>query len=571
VYTFDLAGRPVTMPGLITASQYLPFGPLTTLSYTNGTTKTMSYDSRYGITENKLDGPAGTIADYTYSEDPAGNITSIHDATDATYNRDFTYDDLNRLVTANSGTSLWGAGSYAYDAMGNLTSRSLGTAPVDDGTILSVPGSHLRATASVTGVVDKLAFAYHSTTPQIDIATWNGIDHTVTYDAAGNELSYFATRTYSPRNLLASVTDNSAEGTPHTISYGYDARGVRVVRSESPTASGTSNRYFTYSPELQLLSVTDDDTSNLWASGHGSIESAPIPVSHEYAYFNGIPVGELGPPRTPDSTVALTQPRHRTSAVATTLYYTFTDHLGTPILQTDSTGAVVWRAEYEPYGNVWKMRTGARTDQPLRLPGQDLAMTWEGAEENYNVFRWYRARCGRYSQADPVALAGGLNLFAYADDRPTFNIDPLGEAVVNVTKVDEHRYQTLDEYRRANPCNAPNSYSCTERLLEDIGCPCSCKGNGYGMDVQINVQVRYHLAGGSPGSNHPVAAYWNAYRNHEDLHFADLRQQLTRYANGLEGQRFGTEQKCNAACGQVIGGFHPWLNNWAVDSNRRLH
>ncbi|HEX3584191.1 MAG TPA: DUF6531 domain-containing protein, partial [Thermoanaerobaculia bacterium] len=104
VYTFDLAGRPVTMPGLITGSQYLPFGPLNTLSYANGTTKTMTYDSRYRITENKLDGPAGTIADYTYSEDPAGNITSIHDATDATYNRDFTYDDLNRLVTANSGT-----------------------------------------------------------------------------------------------------------------------------------------------------------------------------------------------------------------------------------------------------------------------------------------------------------------------------------------------------------------------------------------------------------------------------------------------------------------------------------
>jgi RHS repeat-associated protein len=428
----------------------------------------MTYDSRYRITENKLTGPAGTIADYTYSEDPAGNITSIHDATDATYNRDFTYDDLNRLITANSGTSLWGAGSYAYDAMGNLTSRSLGTAPVDDGTVLSVPGRHFRASASVTGVVDKLAFAYHSTTPQIDVATWNGIDHTVTYDAAGNELTYFATRTYSPRNLLASVTDNSGEGTPHTISYGYDARGVRVVRSESPTASGTSNRYFTYSPELQLLNVTDDDTSNLWASGHGSIESAPVPVSHEYAYFNGIPVGELGPPRTPDSTVALSQPRHRPSAVATTLYYTFTDHLGTPILQTDSTGAVVWRAEYEPYGNVWKMRTGARTDQPLRLPGQDLAMTWEGAEENYNVFRWYRAGWGRYSQSDPIGLRAGTNLFAYVSGNPIKHLDPRGEDI-------EIRKGTQDP-------NDPAWMNYHEAICVDTwaGCKNGCPGRSLG-------------------------------------------------------------------------------------------
>jgi uncharacterized protein RhaS with RHS repeats len=79
---------------------------------------------------------------------------------------------------------------------------------------------------------------------------------------------------------------------------------------------------------------------------------------------------------------------------ATDSYFIFTDHLGTPILETNTVGQVAWRAEYEPYGSVYLMRAGARTDQPLRLPGQDLAMTWEGAEENYNIFRWYRAGLG---------------------------------------------------------------------------------------------------------------------------------------------------------------------------------
>lgn len=53
-------------------------------------------------------------------------------------------------------------------------------------------------------------------------------------------------------------------------------------------------------------------------------------------------------------------------------------------------------------------------------------MSWEGAEENYNVFRWYRAGWGRYSQADPFGLRGGLNEYAYVTDNPGKAIDRLG-------------------------------------------------------------------------------------------------------------------------------------------------
>ena len=43
----------------------------------------------------------------------------------------------------------------------------------------------------------------------------------------------FVTRTYSPRNLLSTVIDNSSEGPTHRLDYGYDGRGVRVSRAES--------------------------------------------------------------------------------------------------------------------------------------------------------------------------------------------------------------------------------------------------------------------------------------------------------------------------------------------------
>jgi len=107
--------------------------------------------------------------------------------------------------------------------------------------------------------------------------------------------------------------------------------------------------------------------------------------------------------------------------------FVFTDHLGTPILQTSTTGGVVWRAEYEPFGNVYTMRTGSRADQTLRFPGQQVAFI-NGAsdEESYNIFRWYRAGWGRYTQADPIGLEAGPNVFAYVQDNPISYEDRLG-------------------------------------------------------------------------------------------------------------------------------------------------
>ena len=362
-YTYDFADRPFSATSgttpLVNSAAYLPFGPETQVVYGNGTTKTMLYDTRYRVQQNKLTGPAGVIAQYDYQEDAAGNITQIHDATDPGFNRDFAYDDLQRLATANSGASLWGAGTYSYDAMGNMLS---------------------------TSVTPAKTFSYDGTTPKLLAVATAGVSHSLSYDAVGNETGYIANRTYSSRNQLLSVIDSSPAG--HTITYGYDGRGIRVTRFESPVGAGTARSVFSYAPELNLLGVARDDAPN-----------------YDIEWFGGKPLAQSG---------------------GTALRYTFTDHLGTPILQTDAAGAVIWRAEYDPYGDVREMRVGAATDQPLRLPGQEVAMTSEGSEESYNIFRWYRSGWGRYTQADPLGLKGGLSLFAYGDLSPIGNSDPRG-------------------------------------------------------------------------------------------------------------------------------------------------
>ena len=61
------------------------------------------------------------LVDHTYSFDDIGNIENITDNDNSANSQTFTYDDLDRLKTANSGN--YGSLIYAYDKIGNFTSK----------------------------------------------------------------------------------------------------------------------------------------------------------------------------------------------------------------------------------------------------------------------------------------------------------------------------------------------------------------------------------------------------------------------------------------------------------------
>jgi RHS repeat-associated protein len=418
-YSFDFAGRPVsaslvragvTSP-IVTAEQHLPFGPATLGTYGNGLQRTNTYDSRYRMLTNKLAGGGATLADHRYQYDAAGNVLAIADALNPDYDRGFGYDDLNRLTSSTTGLALWRSATYRYDAMGNLLSIDQGHTGVEPEGL----GSRQRIRTD-NSLVRTLDFSFVGTTPKLSRVTGFGtldagvpaegtpgllVGTPVDYDAAGNELRHLAERSYSPRNLMSAIQEWSEAGPAHRVEYGYDGRGVRVSRSESPTggAAAAATRHYVYSPELQLLAVTADDQPSIWTEGEPS-------SALEILWFDGKPVAQI-----------------RGAGPVT---YTFPDHLGTPLLQTATDATVVWQAEYEPFGTINEMRTGLRGDQPLRFPGQEFAHSWEGSDEHYNIFRWYRAGWGRYTSADPVGLRGGVNLFAYGEGNPIRWADPLG-------------------------------------------------------------------------------------------------------------------------------------------------
>jgi RHS repeat-associated protein len=414
-----------------------------------------------------------TLARYHYEYDSAGNILGIRDSLDSTYDRTFQYDDLHRLTVANTGTSLWGRGSFAWDAMGNIQSLKLGD--IEPGPTDPLDAAHrrravLRAQEGEPGgppfgdnkpLGRTSTFRYSGTTPRLAAVSTNELEHSVNYDPAGNETSYLISRTYSPRNLLAEVIDPGEPGDPlqHKITYTYDGRGIRVARTESPSdGPNTSARRFSiYTPELQLMAVTRDDATNVWA-----LSAADKDVQYEIVWFAGRPIAQVTP--------------------AGPTLYTYADHLGTPFLQMDATRIIVWQAEYEPFGNVYEMRVGSRKDQPLRFPGQEVAMNWEGQEENYNIFRWYRSGWGRYTQADPIGLAGGSNLFSY-ENNPIGLKDPSGLVSLSFKFA-----------KKGSKVGGGGDFKLTYGSAEATG-KCICANGNYYIRLSVEVELGFICSG----------------------------------------------------------------------------
>lgn len=109
------------------------------------------------------------------------------------------------------------------------------------------------------------------------------------------------------------------------------------------------------------------------------------------------------------------------------MIYVHTDHLGSPVAETDSLGTVIKRQSYTPYGEDGQGTTpdgpgftGHRTDADTGLV--------------YMQARYYDAEIGRFLSVDPVTFSPDkpqqFNRYWYANGNPYLYLDPDGEAVI---------------------------------------------------------------------------------------------------------------------------------------------
>lgn len=322
---------------LATNINYKPFGGISLLTYGNGIAGSISYDNQYRVTAIT----AGTVMNLSYpTYDANGNITVINNVLDATKNKSFSYDALDRLSTATA-SGIWGSLSWTYDGVGNRLA--------ENSTVYSyAPGSN-----KLSGVGGS----------------------SYSFDNDGNTTSD-GTReyTYNQNQRLIQAVNGAT-----TANYMYNGNGQRVKK----VVNGTTT-VFHYDQRGQLIAESN---------GAGSITA-------EYVYLNSKPLAKIE---------------------GTNVYYYHNDHLATPQKLTDSTGTVVWAADYKPFGEA--TITVSTITNNLRFPGQ-----YFDAETglNYNFFRDYNPVIGKYISKDPIGLAGGINLYAYVGNNPVNFRDPYG-------------------------------------------------------------------------------------------------------------------------------------------------
>ena len=136
-------------------------------------------------------------------------------------------------------------------------------------------------------------------------------------------------------------------------------------------------------------------------------------------------------------------------------YWYHTELNGLPARMTDAQGNTVWKGEFSTWGETQQEQSNAQLAVPqnLRFQGQYLDRE---TGLHYNLFRYYDPAAGRYTQPDPIGLAGGLNTYAYVGD-PMVWVDPLGLYKGEGTR-DLGKYHVFHEHMLT-----PSEYTLTDK------------------------------------------------------------------------------------------------------------
>jgi RHS repeat-associated protein len=410
----------------------------------NGALFAATYDFAGRVVTSGLSRGGSTLLAATYGYDNVGNIDSLTSTTPAG-DASFQYDAFNRLTKA---TYLEKIYDYAYDPFGNmlvaqensLTVFSKGYTEANRISGYSYDGrGNLTQGEGLTQVWDKrnrLTESRTATNTLLGTYIYNerglrikaeryGLRTVQVVSPNGGEsftLGTPQTISWSGPGLtgtlkLELLVSNEVTGTiaenlpPGQISYewqagkilnGWASPGVdfkvRVSSLESSSSAGAS--YYIYDSGGKLLAEYD---------GIGACVK-------DYLYLGGKMVGEFVPS-------------------SGSYYYYASDQINSTRLVTDSTGAVVHSAQYDPYGGLYK--TWVDTYHPK--PGFSGKEREFGSEMDYFGARYYGHKQYRFLSVDPIITKDNAlinpqlwNLYVYCGNNPLTFFDPDGRELVKV-------------------------------------------------------------------------------------------------------------------------------------------
>jgi RHS repeat-associated protein len=313
----------------------------------------------------------GTYTTYTYSLN--GNLTDlINFAPDGSVNSRFDYT-YNAFGVITSMTTLAGTTTYGYDADGQLTSARL---PSGEVLTFAYDADGNRSVVSDSGATSSYM------TNNLDQYTSVGAA-TYSYDANGNLIV-----TIGPGGDTAYIydTENRLIGektATDTYTYQYDALG-NLVQS---TDNGAITRYLINPMGDGSVAAEYDGSGNLIADftyGVGLISQVTASGIQEFYDYDAT-----------GSTAGLSGP----------------------------SGNYLASYTYFPFGGI-QSSTGT-VSNPFQYDGEFGVMA-AGTGLDYMRARFYSPTIGRFLNRDPVGLAGGKNIYAYAVNNPVSFSDPSG-------------------------------------------------------------------------------------------------------------------------------------------------
>jgi RHS repeat-associated protein len=104
-------------------------------------------------------------------------------------------------------------------------------------------------------------------------------------------------------------------------------------------------------------------------------------------------------------------------------YYYSRDHLDSVREVCNSSGTILTRYSYDPYGKTAVSHLSGSVDATFQYTGI-YAHSTSGLQ--LAVFRAYDPNTGRWINRDPIQEAGGLNLYEYCSDDPVDQTDTIG-------------------------------------------------------------------------------------------------------------------------------------------------
>jgi len=427
-----------------------------------------------------------TVENNKYEYDLAGNITEIKDNVDTARSQSFEYDSLNRLVKAKG---IYGRHDYTYSTSGNLTTNNYGILEYKDTTHPNAVTKDGRDNIYVYDARGNMvirgeqSLKYDAENRLTEISRNNTAIQQNSYDHTGHRVLKKlpdGTHVYNI-NGLYELGQKAGYADTHT-KYIYGMKGdiaAQVTKESSKVKkrrfySGTlyDGRYHSNGAvrlaSTVIIAVNEftDTPGNIWKVERWVIGTLALSMILLLLYsskkrgitilrlpqwteaismllvislvtsmtLTGCTGGDI-PGVSDDTEDTENTVTDSTGAIpAKGLYYFHPDHVGSISYLTDSTGKIVSKMNYTPYGEVIKSKSTGTEYFNRKYTGQTYDASTTKCEMDNGLYyynaRYYDPGIGRFITADTLVPnpynSQSYNRYMYVFGNPIRYNDPSG-------------------------------------------------------------------------------------------------------------------------------------------------